>query len=147
MGAMPKKRVFFDECLGREELGALFGSKAHIYTAMDLGVTGKEDTRVITKALEKKCLIVTVNKDFVDFYKDHPLRKGSFFYGLIFLGASKIRSRAEQLKKALSEIAWADTRDHDDLITVYADGTSRHERLCHPECAEEFEKERQGARR
>jgi hypothetical protein len=144
---MPKKRVFFDECLGREELGGLFGSKAHIYTAKDLGVTGTEDTRVITRALERKCLIVTVNKDFVDFYKKHPLRKGSFFYGLIFLRPSKRLSRVEQLKRALTEIAWADTRDHDDLITVYADGTSHHERLCHPECAEEFEREGLGSRR
>lgn len=47
----------------------------------------------------------------------------------------------------IGEIAWTDTRDHDDLVTVYADGTSRHERLCHPECAQEFEKAEQGSRR
>ncbi len=142
-----KKRVFLDECLGREELGNLFGSKAHVYTAKDLGVTGKEDTRVIRGAVDKKCLIITVNKDFVDYYKNHPYRKGSFFYGLIFLGPSKTLSRREQLKKALREMSWAETCDHDDLITVYADGTTRHERLCHPECAKEFEQMEEGSRR
>lgn len=143
---MAKKRVFLDECLGREELGGLFGAKSHVYTAKDLGVTGKEDTRVITQAVHKKCLIITVNKDFVDFYKDHPERKGSFFYGLIFLGPSKTLSRAKQLRKALREMSWAESCDHDDLITVYADGSTRHERLCHPECAKEFAESEEGSR-
>jgi hypothetical protein len=64
---MAKKRVFLDECVGREELAGLFGRKVHIYTARDLGVTGKEDTTVITRAIEKKRLIVMVNKDFLTF--------------------------------------------------------------------------------
>jgi hypothetical protein len=136
---MAKKRVFLDECLGREELGHLFGTKAHVYSARDLGVTGKEDIRVIDGAVAKKCLIVTVNKDFLDYYRNHPRRRqGTFFYGLIFLRPSKTLSRSQQLKKALRETAWSETRDHDDLVTVYADGRSFHERLCHPECAEEF---------
>jgi hypothetical protein len=51
-----KKRVSLDESLGREELASLFGPTAHIYTAQDLGVTGKDDTRVIRRAVGKKCL-------------------------------------------------------------------------------------------
>lgn len=145
---MAKKRVFLDECLGREEISGLFGSRAHIYTANDLGVTATEDTRVISKAFEKKCLIITANKDFVDFYKNHPARKsGAFFYGLIFLAPSKSLSRRDQLKKALREIEWTETRRHDDLITVYADAATRHERLCHPGCAKQFEEGEQGFRR
>lgn len=145
---MAKKRVFLDECVGREELAGLFGRKAHIYTARDLGVTGKEDTTVITRAIEKKCLIVTVNKDFLTFYKNHPHRKMSFFfYGLIFLSPSKTLTRRQQLQKALQETAWAETRDHDDLIIVHADGRSRHQRLCHPECAKEFEEQERNAKR
>jgi predicted nuclease of predicted toxin-antitoxin system len=73
-----KTCVFLDECLGREELGHLFGSKAHVYTARDLGVTGKEDVRVIDSAVAKKCLIVTVNKDFVEYYRKHQRRREGF---------------------------------------------------------------------
>ena len=73
-----KKRVFLDECCS--ELGSVFGQKAHVYTAKDLGVTGKEDLSVIDKAFEKKCLIVTVNKDFVAYYRNHPLRKNGWFF-------------------------------------------------------------------
>lgn len=138
---MAKKRVFLDECLGREELESAFGAKAHVYTAKDLGVRGKEDIRVIDAAVAKKCLIVTVNKDFLDYYRNHPRRRGTFFYGLIFLRPSKTLSRAKQLHKALKEMAWVETRDHDDLIIVHADGNTTHERLCHPECAREFEKQ------
>jgi predicted nuclease of predicted toxin-antitoxin system len=69
-----KKRVFLDECCG--EVGSVFGTKAHVYTAKDLGVTGKEDPRVIDKAIDKKCLIVTVNKDFVGYYRNHRRRNG-----------------------------------------------------------------------
>jgi hypothetical protein len=137
-----KKRVFLDECCS--ELGSVFGTKAHVYTAKDLGVTGKEDPRVIDKAVDKKCLIVTVNKDFVGYYRNHPRRKGKngeYFYGLIFLKHSKQLRRKRQLEIALDGIAWDDTRQHDDLIRVSADGRTRHERLCHPWCAAEFPKE------
>jgi predicted nuclease of predicted toxin-antitoxin system len=139
---MAKKRVFLDECLGRQ-LAAVFGPKAHVYTARDLGVTGVDDPKVIDRAVKQKCLIVTVNKDFVEYYKNHRLRKGSkvrYFYGLIFLGPSKNLSKEQQLGKALKEIAWSETRTHDDLISVYANGRTHHERLCHPECAEAFQK-------
>jgi len=68
-----KKRIFLDECCS--DLGSVFGPKAHVYTAKDLGVTGKEDVSVIEKAFDKKCLIVTANKDFVDYYRNHPRRK------------------------------------------------------------------------
>jgi hypothetical protein len=134
-----KKRIFLDECCG--ELRSVFRSKAHVYTAADLGVTGIEDTRVIDKAFEKKCMIVTVNVDFLDYYRNHPSRKGkngTYFYGLIFLKHSNQIPRRRQLEMALRDIAWNDTRQHDDLIHVAGDGRTRHERLCHAECAKEF---------
>lgn len=139
---MAKKRVFLDECVS--DLGHVFGAKAHVYTARDLGVTGKEDTRVIEKAFQLKCLIVTVNKDFLDYYYNHPRRKGKngvYFYGLIFLKSSKQLTREKQLRLALKTMEWDDTRQHDDLVRVSATGKTRHERLCHPECAAEFPKE------
>ena len=141
---MAKKRVFLDECCG--ELGACFPAKAHIFTAKHLGVSGKEDPTVIDKAVTKKCLIITVNKDFVDYYRDHVWRKGkrgTFFFGLIFMKPSQTLSRTEQLNKALAAIEWNDTRRHDDLILVSAEGKTKHVRLCHPECAEAFPPEQQ----
>jgi len=39
---------------GTDELAGLFDRKGHIYTARNLGVTGKEDTTVVTRAIEKK---------------------------------------------------------------------------------------------
>lgn len=138
---MAKKRVFLDECCGEDGLITCFPGKAHVYVAADFGVRGKEDTAVIDKAIKRGCLIITVNKDFVDYYRNHIRRKGKngmYFYGLIFLKPSKTRTRREQLQAALKEIAWEDTREHDDLIYVSAEGKTRHERLCHPECAAEF---------
>jgi predicted nuclease of predicted toxin-antitoxin system len=93
---MARKRVSLDEQLGPELAGA-FGAKAYVYTAIDFGVAGIEDPRVIDEAVHSKCLIVTANKDFVDYYRKHPLRKGSklrYFYGLIFLKPSKMLSRS-----------------------------------------------------
>src|SRR5215467_12841380 len=116
---MAKKRVFLDECCS--DLGNIFPAKTHVYTAQSLGVTGEEDTRVIDEAVKKKCLIVTVNKDFVDYYRNHPRRKGkngTFFYGLIFLKQSNQLTRKQQLRRALKRIQWKDTCDHDDLIRV-----------------------------
>jgi uncharacterized protein DUF5615 len=138
---MAKKRVFLDECCGEDDLRNCFPSKAHIYRANDFGVRGKEDPAVIDHAIRRGCLIITVNKDFVDYYRNHAFRKGkngTFFYGLIFMKASKVMSRKDQLRSALKEIAWTETRQHDDLIFVSAEGKTRHERLCHPECAAEF---------
>jgi hypothetical protein len=137
---MARKRVFLDEHI-EPQLKRCFGAKAHIHTARDLGVCGNEDRRVIDAAVRRKCLIVTKNKDFVDYYRKHPLRtsgKVSFFYGLIYLMPSSVLSTEERLKKALRDVAWRETREHDDLITVYADGRTYHERLCHPECAAQF---------
>lgn len=137
---MAKKRVFLDEQL-EHELKTVFGPKDHVYTAKDFGVTGAQDPRVIDKAVRAKCLIVTADKNFVQYYKNHPLRKrkgAPFFYGLILLKHSNQLPRKEQLRRALKEVAWGETRDHDDLITVYADGHTGHERLCHPGCAKEF---------
>jgi len=139
---MARKRVFLDECVS--DLGHVFGPKAHVYTARDLGVAGKEDTRVIEMAFKLKCLIVTVNKDFLDYYYSHPRRKGKrgvYFYGLIFLKASKQLTREQQLRRALRAIEWEETRQHDDLVRVSSTGKTRHERLCHPQCAAEFPKE------
>ncbi len=70
---MARKRIFLDECNG--ELGCVFGPKDHIHTAKDFGISGKEDTRAIDEAVKRKCTIVTVNKDFVRYYRDHPMRK------------------------------------------------------------------------
>ena len=139
---MAKKRVFLDECCS--DLGPVFGRKAHVYTAKQLGVTGKEDTRVIDKAFRSKCLIVTVNRDFLDYYRNHPRRKGkrgAYFYGLIYLKHSSQLPRKRQLELAVKAMAWDDTREHDDLIIVSATGRTRHQRLCHPECAAAFPKE------
>jgi hypothetical protein len=136
-----KKRVFLDECCGEDSLKACFPGKAHVYVAADFGVRGKEDPTVIDQAIKRGCLIITVNKDFVDYYRNHVRRRGRngmYFYGLIFLKPSKTKTRREQLQVALKEIAWADTREHDDLVYVSAEGKTRHERLCHPECAAEF---------
>ena len=138
---MAKKRVFLDECCGEDDLKDCFPAKAHVYKAGDFGVRGKEDPTVIDHAIKRGCLIITVNKDFIDYYRNHPLRKGrngTFFYGLIFLKPSNIMSRQAQLKSALKEIAWTETREHDDLIFVSAECKTRHQRLCHPECAAEF---------
>jgi len=136
---MAKKRVFLDECVS--ELGHVFGAKAHVYTARDLGVNGREDATVIEKAFKLKCLIVTVNRDFLDYYYNHPRRKGKrgvYFYGLIFLKPSRQLTREKRLRLALKEIEWEETRQHDDLVRVSAAGKTRHERLCHPECAAAF---------
>jgi hypothetical protein len=40
---MARKRVFLDECVS--DLGRVFGPKAHVYTARDLGVAGEGDLR------------------------------------------------------------------------------------------------------
>lgn len=137
---MAKKRICLDECCG--ELGPVFGAKAQVFTAKDLGVSGIDDTRVIDAAVDKKCLIVTVNRDFVEYYRSHPRRQGGeWFYGLIFLNHSKTLPRKEQLKRAVRGMAWDESRQHDDLIFVAGDGRTRHERLCHPECAAEFPEE------
>jgi len=138
---MAKKRIFLDECCGEDGLRSCFPDKSHVYVAADFGVRGKEDPTVIDQAIDRRCLIITVNKDFVEYYRNHSRRKGkkgTFFYGLIFLKPSKFRNRREQLQIALRDISWGDTRQHDDLIFVSANGQTRHERLCHPECAAEF---------
>jgi hypothetical protein len=83
---MARKRVFLDEC--NSDLGHVFGPKDHVYTARDFGIAGKEDSRAIDEAVRRKCSIVTVNKDFLHYYRDHPMRKGKwgkYGYGLIFL--------------------------------------------------------------
>jgi hypothetical protein len=139
---MAKKRVFLDECCG--DLRVVFGRKAHVYTAAELGVLGKKDIEVINKAVTLGCLIVTVNKDFVDYYRNHPRRKGrkgTFFFGLIYLMPTSQMPRTKQLRLAVENMEWKDSRMHDDLIIVAADGRTKHQRLCHDECAKAFPKE------
>jgi hypothetical protein len=139
---MAKKRVFLDEC--NSDLGHVFGPKDHLYTARIFGIAGKEDTRVIDEAVKRKCLIVTVNKDFLKYYRNHPMRmgkRGRYGYGLIFLKPSKQLTREQQLRIAVRALEWDDTREHDDLVWVSADGSTRLERLCHPACAKEFPNE------
>jgi hypothetical protein len=134
-----RKRVFLDEC--NSDLGHVFGPKDHVFTARDFGIAGKEDTRAIDEAVKRKCLIVTVNNDFVKYYRDHPMRKGKrgmYGYGLIFIKPSKRFTREQQLRIAVRALEWDDTREHDDLVRVSAEGKTRLERLCHPECAAEF---------
>jgi hypothetical protein len=136
---MARKRIFLDEC--NSDLGRVFGPKDHTHTAKDFGINGKEDTRAIDEAVKRKCTIVTVNKDFVQYYRDHPMRQGKwgkYGYGLIFLKPSQRLTREQQLRVALRALEWKDTRDHDDLVWVSADGRTRLERLCHAECAAEF---------
>ena len=114
---MAKKRVFLDECCS-QDLRDCFPAKSHVYVAKDLGVSGKEDTRVIDGAITKGCFIVTVNKDFLGYYRDHPLRKGKsgkYFYGLMFLKPSKSLTKKEQLKRALKSLEWEETRGHHEI--------------------------------
>jgi hypothetical protein len=139
---MARKRIFLDEC--NSDLGHVFGPKDHVHTARDFGIAGKEDPRAIDEAVKRKCSIVTVNKDFLRYYRDHPMRKGKwgkYGYGLIFLKPSKQLTRAEQLRRGVRSLEWDDTREHDDLVWVSADGRTRLERLCHEECAAEFPKD------
>jgi len=139
---MARKRIFLDEC--NSELGCVFNQKDHVYTAVDFGIRGKEDPRAIDEAVKRKCTIVTVNRDFVDYYRNHPMRKGKwgkYGYGLIFLKPSQELTREQQLRIAVRALEWEDTRDHDDLVWVSADGRTRLERLCHQECAAEFPKD------
>ena len=85
---MPKKRIFLDECNGDPNLRRVFAPKDHVFTAEDFGIRGKKDPKVIDAAVKEKCTIVTVNKDFVDYYRSHPMRKGkwgTYGYRLIFL--------------------------------------------------------------
>ena len=141
---MPKKRIFLDECNGDRSLRCVFGPKDHVFTAQDFGIQGKNDPKVIDAAVRQKCTIVTVNRDFVDYYRDHPMRngkRGKYGYGLIFLKPSKALTRVEQLRRGVRALEWEDTRDHDDLVWVSADGRTRLERLCHGECAKEFPRE------
>jgi hypothetical protein len=136
---MARKRIFLDEC--NSDLGSVFARKDHVHTTKDFGISGKEDTRAIDEAVRRKCTIVTVNKDFVQYYRTHPMRKGKwgkFGYGLIFLKPSQQLTREQQLRVAVRALEWEDTRDHDDLVWVSADGRTRLERLCHLECAAEF---------
>ena len=122
---MAKKRVFLDECCGDHDFKSCFPLKSHVYVTADFGIRGREDTTVIDHAVRRGCLIVTVNKDFLDYYRNHRLRKGrnvTWFYGLILLKPSNVMTRREQLQAALRDFARDETRQHDDLVIVSAEG-------------------------
>ena len=124
---MATLRVLLDEDVSTE-LKDVFPKKIQVHTVAALGMSGKEDRLVIEEAIQKKCLIVTANNDFVDFYKNHDWRKGHdgrYFYGLIFLKHSKVLTRSQQLKLAIKEI---DPR-YDDILTVSASGHVTRQRL------------------
>jgi hypothetical protein len=73
---MAKKRVFLDECCGEDDLKDCFPAKAHVYRAKDFGVSGKEYPTVIDHAIKRGCLIITVNKDFIDYTGTTPPARG-----------------------------------------------------------------------
>ena len=134
-----KKRVFLDEDID-PSIADVFGRHAHIHTAGSLGILGKDDTAVISAAIEKCCLIITANQDFLEYYRNHPRRKqGRFFYGLIFLSEQKGFGQRRQLKIALREFAWKNNRQFDGLIAVRKDGKVCREILCCSEHAKAFE--------
>jgi hypothetical protein len=52
-------------------------------------------------------------------------KRGMYGYGLIFLKPSKQLTREQQLRIAVRALEWDDTREHDDLVWVSADGKTR----------------------
>ena len=75
-----------------------------------------------------------------------PIRSGhdsskSFSFKPCASRASGTGTRDEQLRSGIRALEWKDTRGHDDLVWVSAEGKTRLERLCHEECAKEFPKE------
>jgi predicted nuclease of predicted toxin-antitoxin system len=122
-----KLRALLDEDIP-DDLKSLFPKKTQVYTVAGLGLSGIEDRLVIEEAVHKKCLIVTANKDFVPEYRDHEWRKGKdgrFFWGLIFLRASKSMTQSDQLKRGIKAI----NPQYDDIITVSATGHISRERM------------------
>lgn len=137
-----KKRVLLDEHIAGE-IGTLFGAKAHVYEAAKVGLSRKPDDQVIDFAIDRKCFIVTNDQEFVETYRQHPRprsRRGPhFFYGLMLVRAHEPETQARHVRKALAETMWDQTRQHDDVIIIDRDGNTHHVRLCHPECAKEYE--------
>ena len=108
---MARKRVFLDEC--NSDLRHVFGPKDHVFDANDFGITGKEDTRVIDEAFSRKCLIVTVNKDFVQYYRDHPMRKGKMW-------SVRLRSHISKAEQATYARAATSNRHSRTTVEGYA---------------------------
>jgi len=135
-----KKRIFLDEDID-VSLAKAFSARSHVYTGKDLGVLGRDDPTVINAATQKGCLIVTANKDFIDYYRNDPRRRqrNTFFYGLIFLSAQGGFEQKRQLQIALRQIPWKGNRAHDGLVIVRRDGNVCCELLCHEDCARQFE--------
>jgi len=124
---LAKLRVLLDEDIP-DDLKYLFPKKTQVYTVAGLGLSGMEDRLVIEEAVHKRCLIVTANKDFVPEYRNHDWRKGKderFFWGLIFLKASKSMTQSDQLKRGIKAI----NPRYDDIITVSATGHITRERI------------------
>lgn len=138
-----RKRVLLDEHLSAG-LGDAFGPRDYVHLAKDVGLEGQPDDKVIDYAIAHGCLIITNDEKLVEQYRSDQRRRTKrgmgFFYGLIYLRADTEASRKRHLTAALREIAWSETRQHDDLIIVGRDGKIEHFRLCHRECAAEYDR-------
>lgn len=138
-----RKRVLLDEHLSAE-IAEVFGTRDHVYLAKDVGLEGKPDRDVIKFAINKKCLIITNDEGLVNDYRNHPQRRSKrgvrFFYGLIYVRADSDITRKRHIAQAVKEMAWGESRQHDDLVIISRDGKTEHYRLCHTECAAEFDK-------
>ncbi len=138
-----RKRVLLDEHLS-EDIAGVFGPRDHVYLAKDVDLKGKPDRDVIDFAINKKCLIITNDAGLVNDYRNHPQRRSKrgiqFFYGLIYVRADSDVARKRHIAIAVREMAWGESRQHDDLVIVSRDGKTEHYRLCHAECAAEFDK-------
>lgn len=127
---MGKLRVLLDEDVDVQAKSA-FARKVMVYTVGGLGLKGKEDRIIVEEAVERKCVIVTANKDFVPEYKNHEWRKGKdgrYFWGLIFLKHSKAMSQSDRITLAIKQIVPL----YDDVLTVSGTGLVTRERLGGP---------------
>lgn len=139
-----RKRVLLDEHLS-PDIATVFGPKDHVHIAAEVGLAGKPDGDVIDYAIAKGCMIITNDEGLVQQYKSDPRRRTKhgmgFFYGLIYVRAETNEERKRHIAKALKELAWDESRQHDDLIVIARDGKTEHFRLCHAECAAELDRE------
>jgi hypothetical protein len=117
-----RRRVLLDEHLG-DSVEELFGPRAFVHIAKDVGLESKPDQALIDYAINRKCLIITNDEGLVERYKAHPSRRAkhrglNFFYGMIYVRADTEFSRKRHIAQALKKIAWDETRRHDDLIIL-----------------------------
>lgn len=139
-----RRRVLLDEHLS-PDIASVFGQRAYVHIAAEVGLAGKPDSDVIDYAIAKGCMIITNDAGLVQQYKSDPRRRTKrglgFFWGLIYVRAETNEERKRHIAKALKEIAWQESRRHDDLIVISRDGETEHFRLCHPECAAALDKQ------